>query len=424
MINESDSPTPRLLVIEDSAADQSIYRRTLRDFELEFADSGEEGLDRLARERFDLVVLDFQLPRMNGDQVLSQIRSALRLDLPVVIVTGGGSESVAVELLKRGASDYVAKDELHTLRVAAAVRGALERHRLDQARRQAEEELRRRNDELEATLRQLQEAKAQLVQTEKMASLGQLVAGVVHEINNPLAYVTNNLSVLDRDVREVAQIMAAYRAFCGEAVPASIHEAEQRIDLDFTLANLDRLLQSTRQGLDRVREIVANLRDFSRLGEAERKAINPNDAVRATVEMVRYHARHKDIQLHLELGDLPPLWCFAGKLNQVLLNILMNAIEAVPPGGSISLTTRTNAERTEIQFVIADNGPGIPEAILGRIFDPFFTTKPQGIGTGLGLWISYNIVQKHSGRLDVEAAPGRGTTFTITLPTRLPSDLA
>src|SRR6478672_1120812 len=161
-MNEPDSQSPRLLVIEDSAQDRSIYRRTLRDFELEFADSGEAGLARLAQERFDLVVLDFQLPRMNGDEVLGRIRSALGLELPVVIVTGGGNESVAVELLKRGASDYVTKDELHTPRVAAAVRGALGHHRLEWARRQAEEELRRRKDELEAALHQLQEAEAHL----------------------------------------------------------------------------------------------------------------------------------------------------------------------------------------------------------------------------------------------------------------------
>jgi signal transduction histidine kinase len=225
-------------------------------------------------------------------------------------------------------------------------------------------------------------------------------------------------------MRAVAQIMSDYRTHFGAAVPDSIRQAEERIDIDYTLGNLDRLLQSTRQGLDRLREIVANLRDFSRLDEADRKAIMPNDAVRSSLEMVRYLVRQKNIQVECDLGDLPLLWCFAGKLNQVLVNILINAIQAVPEKGTIRLATRTNADRTEVQFLIADNGPGIPEETVVKIFDPFFTTKPQGVGTGLGLWISYNIVKEHGGRIDVTTALGEGTTFTITLPHRMPSDLA
>lgn len=421
---ETDTHVPRILIVEDSRPDQLIYRHTLRDFNLVFADSGETGLERLASEEFDLVVLDFQLPRMNGDQVLSRIREELRLDLPVVIVTGGGSESVAVDLLKQGAYDYVTKDDLHTPRVAAAVRGALDRHWLDRARRKAEDELRRRKDELETALRQLQEAQAHLVQSEKMASLGQLVAGVAHEINNPLSYVSNNIAVLDRDVRQVAAIMAEYRAHFGADIPAALREAEERVDLPYALDNLDRLLSSSRQGLERVREIVAGLRDFSRLDEADRKLIDPNDSIRSALEMVRYHIRQKGIHLVANLGEVPPCWCFAGKLNQVLLNILMNAIQAVPDGATITVATGANPERTEVEIAISDDGPGIPDSVRGKIFDPFFTTKPQGVGTGLGLWITYNVVQEHQGRIDLESEVGRGTTFRITLPTRLPCDPA
>ncbi len=411
----------RVLVIEDSQADQAAYRRTLREFDLEFADSGESGLERLALGRVDLVVLDYHLPRMNGDEVLALLRQG-NPELPVVFVTGGGSENMAVGLLKRGASDYVTKDDLHTPRVASAVRGALERHRLDRARRRAEDELRRQKDELQSALRKLQEAQAHLIQGEKMASLGQLVAGVAHEINNPLSYVSNNLAVLDRDVRQVAGLMADYRAHFGDAVPPAIREAEERIDLDYTLTSLDRLLKSTRQGLHRVGEIVAGLRDFSRLDEAERKPVDPNEAVRATVEMVRYQARQKGADLLVETAPLPSTWCNPGQVNQVLLNLLMNAIQAVEAGGTITLRTRSLPASGEIQYEVADDGPGIPDAIRGRIFDPFFTTKPVGVGTGLGLWITYNIVDQHRGRIDLETGPGRGTTFTVTLPVRRPED--
>ena len=257
-----------------------------------------------------------------------------------------------------------------------------------------------------------------------MASLGQLVAGVAHEINNPLSYVSNNIAVLDRDVRQIAAIMADYRAHCGADIPDALREAEERVDLPYTLNNLDRLLRSSRQGLERVREIVAGLRDFSRLDEADRKLIDPNDSIRSALEMVRYHIRQKGIHLVANPGDVPPCWCFAGKLNQVLLNILMNAIQAVPDGATITVATGTNPERTEVEIAISDDGPGIPESIRGKIFDPFFTTKPQGLGTGLGLWITYNVVQEHQGRIDLETEVGRGTTFRITLPTRLPCDPA
>jgi signal transduction histidine kinase len=367
-------------------------------------------------------VVDFQLPGINGGQVLDQIQSRPELDVPVVVITGGGSETLAADLLRRGAADYVTKDELTSPRLLTSLRGALERHRLDQARRRAEDELRVRNEELEATLTSLRETQAHLVQGEKLASLGELVAGVAHEINNPLSYVITNLAVLERDVREVAQIMAAYRTHFADMVPRSIRDDEERVDLPYTLGNLDRLLLSSRQGLDRVREIVNGLRDFVRHDNGDRKPIDPNDALKAVADMVRYHARQKDVDLVVEPGNVPILWCHAGKLNQVLLKITMNAIQAVDPGGTVALTTHSDPDRSEVRFVIADTGPGIPESIRDKVFDPFFTTKPVGVGTGLGLWISYNIVQEHRGRLELETAEGKGTTFTITLPTRWPSD--
>ena len=414
----------RVLVIEDSKADQSVYRRTLREFDLEFADSGESGLDRLARGRFDAVILDYHLPGMDGDQILDRIRRDFGQGVPVVIVTGGGSEGLAVDLLKRGASDYLTKDELHTPRVPLAVRGALERHRLDAARRLAEDELRRQKDEMHGALRKLQEAQAQLIQSEKMASLGQLVAGVAHEINNPLSYATNNLAVLDRDVRQVADLMSQYRAHFGDAVPERIREVEERVDLGYTLANLDRLLRSTRQGLQRVGEIVEGLRDFSRLDESTNKRVDPNEAVRVTVEMIRFHVRNKGVELKVETTPLPMIWCNAGQINQVLLNLIMNAIQAVEAGATIWVKTRSLPDSGAIQYEVADNGPGIPESIRGKIFDPFFTTKPQGVGTGLGLWITYNVVAQHGGKVELATEPGVGTTFTITLPVGRPDDPA
>ena len=409
---------PRILIVEDSPLDQALYRRSLVGFALEFASSGEEGLGRLEAGPFDLVVLDHDLPGLDGGEVLEAIRETLRLDTPVVIVTGSGNEEIAAELMRRGASDYLTKNALNSPRIALAITSALERHRLALARERAEAELRAQRDELAAALRQLREAQAHLVQGEKLASLGQLVAGVAHEINNPLAYVSNNLAVLDRDVRHVADLIGLYRDHFGGTLPPAVADAEARIDLPYTLASFARLIKSSRSGLDRVREIVASLRDFSRLDEAERQEIDPNEIVRTTLEIARYAIREKRIDLVVDLApEMPPLVCSPGKLNQVILNIVLNATQAVESGARIEVRTRHDPAKGEVRYEVADTGPGIPESIRGRIFDPFFTTKPPGVGTGLGLWVGYNIAREHGGRIEVESEVGRGTTFAVILPT-------
>ena len=415
-----DAGRSRVLIIEDSREDRDLLRRALPAYNLTFAGSGEEGLDLLGAGTFDAVLVDFRLPGMNGDAVLTAIRTGSDPEIPVLVVSGAGSERVAVDLLKRGASDYITKAELATGRVAEALRGALDRRAAAASRRRDEEAVRRQKDELERSFRQLQENQGRLIQSEKMAGMGQLVAGVAHEINNPLSYVSNNVAVLDRDVRLIVDLMGRYRAALGNAVPAEVRAIEEEVDLDYSLANVERLFRSTRQGLQRVGEIVAGLRDFSRLDEAEFKQVDPNDPVRMTVEMIRYQVRQKDIHLVVAIDPLPTVWCNPGRLNQVLLNLLINAIQAVDFGATISVRTRLLPERGEFQYEVSDNGPGIPEAIRDKIFDPFFTTKPQGVGTGLGLWIAYSIVQEHRGRLDLFTELGVGTTFLVTLPIAQP----
>ncbi len=417
-----DAGRSRVLIIEDSPADQEVFRRTLSAFDLAFVESGEEGLQRIDAEPFDLILVDFQLPGINGDAVLTAIRSGDHAEIPVVVISGVGNEQIAVDLLKRGASDYLTKADLLTSRVADAIQGALDRRAAEATRRRDEQALRHRKEELERSFRQLQENQGRLIQSEKMAGMGQLVAGVAHEINNPLSYVTNNIAVLDRDVRQIVALVASYHAHLGDAIPPEIQAAEDAIDLDYTLANIDRLFRSTRQGLQRVGEIIAGLRDFSRLDEAEFKQVDPNEPVRMTLEMVRYQIRQKDIHLVVAIDPLPTVWCNPGRLNQVLLNLLVNAIQAVGPGATITVRTRSLPESAEFQYEVADNGPGIPESIRDKIFDPFFTTKPQGVGTGLGLWIAYSIVQEHCGRIELATELGQGTTFTVTLPTHPPDE--
>ena len=414
---------PRLLIVEDSPSDQRIYRRTLHDFEIRFADSGEAALECLRREPFDAVILDFDLPGLDGAQVLSRIRDGLALDLPVVIVTGGGSEDLAVGLLKQGADDYVTKDLLPTPRVAAAVLGAMDRHRLDRARRDAEDALRRRNDELEHALRQLKEAQAQLIQGEKMASLGQLVAGVRPRDQQPPLLRRQQPGRprprRARGRRHHGRLSRPLR----RRHPRAIREAEDRVDLPYTLANLDRLLRSSRQGLDRVGQIVAGLRDFSRLDEGHRKLIDPNEAVRTTVEMVRHEIRLKDATLDLHLPPLPRVWCNPGTINQVLLNLLVNALQAVGRGARIAVSTAADLEQVGGLLPRRRRRPRHPRGDPRQDFRPLLHHQAPGAGTGLGLWISYNIAKDHEGRLEMETEGGRGADLHLDHPLRLPSDL-
>jgi PAS domain S-box-containing protein len=263
-----------------------------------------------------------------------------------------------------------------------------------------------------------------IVQAEKLASIGLLSAGVAHEINNPLAFVSNNLAVLERDVRGLALVLAAYE----EALPTletANPELAERIarltlenDLPYIQGNLGPILKSTRQGAKRVSTIVQNLRDFARLDQAAIDRVDLNAAISRSLELIRGRLERHHIDVVQNLGEIPPIVCAPGQINQVILNLLLNAQQAIEgtgrDGGRIEICTQAN--RREVVLEITDDGCGIPQEIHARIFDAFFTTKPVGAGTGLGLSISHSIVSDHGGRIELESAPGQGSRFRVILP--------
>ncbi len=270
---------------------------------------------------------------------------------------------------------------------------------------------------------ELKQTQAALVQTEKLAAMGRLVAGVVHEVNNPLAYITNNVQVLQRDITPLADLgRRCLRALEAEDPSQrddflrQARELGESFSIDDTLSSLDRILSSTSEGLRNIRKIVTDLRDFSRMGGVEPEPIDLNRAVESTLAMVAYELRRKDITVETNFAELPLVECTPVKINQVVLNILLNAIQAVPEKGHIWITTKLEDERVAIG--IRDDGHGIPEEIMPKIFEPFFTTAPRGEGTGLGLSVSYGIIQEHGGTIDVSSVPGEGAEFTVTLPVR------
>ncbi|CAN5790471.1 hypothetical protein BH23PLA1_BH23PLA1_21590 [soil metagenome] len=266
------------------------------------------------------------------------------------------------------------------------------------------------------------QAQSRMVETAKLAGLGQMVAGVAHEINNPLSYVGNNVAVLQRDASEIRELLELYR----EADPvldahdpehlARIRDLCERVDIDYTLENLSGLLDRTREGLRRIQNIVKDLRVFARLDEGDLAEVDLNTGIESTINIIHGYAKRKQVRLTAELEQLPLVGCFAAKINQVIMNLIANAIEACEPGGEVMV--RSCAEPGGVRIEVIDDGCGIDPAVRERIFDPFFTTKPIGVGTGLGLSISYGIVQDHGGTIEVSSAPGSGTRFLIRLPVR------
>jgi PAS domain S-box-containing protein len=290
--------------------------------------------------------------------------------------------------------------------------------------------------QLENTLQELQRAQAQMIQSEKMSSLGQLVAGVAHEINNPVNFIYGNLLHANEYTQDVLNLLKLYQKHYPVPDSEILAEAEA-IDLDFIMEDLPKLLASMKVGADRIQKIVASLRIFSRMDEAEFKAVDLHEGIDSTLMILqnRLKARPERVAIEVikEYGQLPLVECYAGQLNQVFMNILSNAIdameEAITEQGAAFLNysslrspqicIRTETRNHLVAIHITDTGPGMPEAVRNRIFDPFFTTKPVGRGTGMGMPISHQIVtEKHGGTLQCFSSPGKGAEFVIEIPVR------
>jgi two-component system NtrC family sensor kinase len=296
-------------------------------------------------------------------------------------------------------------------------------------RMRAEEKLREQNVTLQELARSereaheaLKTAQSRMVETEKLASLGQLVAGVAHEINNPLAFVSNNVAVLERDLRDLKTLIGLYRQVerQGDAGHAELHgqidAVSEQLDVVYTLDNMPRLIERTRDGLRRIERIVKDLRLFARVDEGEWNEVDLNPGIESSVNMVQGYARKKGVRVATELEPLPLVRCRGARIHQVVVNLLMNGIDACSADGTVTIRTRAEAEGQAVCIDVADTGCGIEPTIRERIFDPFFTTKAIGEGTGLGLSISYGIVQEHQGTIEVQSDPGAGSCFRIRLP--------
>ncbi|MET0963635.1 MAG: ATP-binding protein [Noviherbaspirillum sp.] len=315
-------------------------------------------------------------------------------------------------------------DELENLVVKRTYQLEQAKQRLEDDIRQrevAEAELLRRNNDLMELNEKLSMAQQQLVQSEKLASIGQLAAGVAHEINNPIGYVFSNFGTLENYIAGMLEMLQIYEAaessIVAPEVLKNVKAVRERIELDYLVEDLPVLMAESREGLVRVRQIVQNLKDFSRVdANQEWQWANLHQGIESTLNIVSNEVKYR-ANVVRRYGELPDIECLPSEINQVIMNIVVNGVHSiVGPRGTITIETGVDGDRVWIE--ISDTGAGIPAEILSRIFDPFFTTKPIGSGTGLGLSLSYGIIQKHNGRIDVRSAMGQGSTFRITLPIR------
>ncbi len=419
-MNAETRASPVVLIVDDDAMTRILVIEALEPegFEIVEAASGAEGIEAFQRVRPDIVLLDVSMPGMNGFECCARIRKLPDGErVPIVVLTGNDDDSIA-SAFEAGATDFASKPMRwkllgHRVRYLLRASGVLE----DLARSEAG--LSEANSELGEMNSKLALAHVQLLQSEKLASIGQLAAGVAHEINNPIAYIFSNFGTLENYLEKLFSMLTAYEG--AEKMIASLdavselHSTKREMDFDFLKNDVPEIMQESKAGLIRVKEIVQSLKDFARAESTPDWHLGDlHKGIDSTLKVINSEIKYK-ADIVKEYGNLPEVECILSQLNQVFMNIVVNAGHAMgEKQGKIII--RTSAGPDTVCVEITDNGAGIPKEMQSRIFEPFFTTKPIGQGTGLGLSIAYGIIKNHKGSIEVRSVQGEGTSFFITLP--------
>ncbi len=410
-----------ILVVDDTPANLQLLESILQEkgYTVRAAISGQMALKAVRHQTPDIILLDINMPEMNGFEVCRVLKSDPALaDIPVIFVSAAVDTADKLHAFEEGGVDYVTKP-FQPLEVLARVTTHLSLSRV-------RKELADKNQELEQAMCDLKLAQTQLVQSEKMAALGLLTAGIAHELNNPLNFVAASVQALKKIVTPLDELMnlcqSQPQANAAETVELmdAWNRQHKPVELQQTM---NELVNNACYGVARAAEIVSSLRIFSRLDEAEQKSANLHECLDAALLLL--HSRYSDkIRIERKYGELPPWLCQPGKLNQVFMNLLSNAVDAIfakPETGKdeiIRISTRTEERSGRYYAVIeiADSGIGMTEEVKQRLFQPFFTTKDVGKGVGLGLAISHGIVHDHGGTIEVESEAGHGSLFRVLLP--------
>lgn len=371
----------------------------------------------------DLILLDINMPDMSGYQVCEHLKQDERTrGVPVIFLSALDDASDKVKAFQVGGCDYISKP-FQFEEVLARVEHQLMLQSL-------QKELLSKNNQLQHTLENLKKTQAQLIQKEKAIALGQMVAGIAHEINNPISFIYSNIAPAREYMSDLMELLELYQQEYPQPSDLIVDKMKD-IDVEFMVPDFQKLMDSMKTGSDRVRTIVLGLRTFSRLDESEIKGVDLHEGLDSAIMILQHRLKFKDtippIEICKQYGDLPQVDCYARELNQVFFNLIENAIDAIEDSFTrepnsdkgqpkIWITTESIDPQT-VSIRIKDNGNGVSEEVKKRIFDPFFTTKPIGQGQGLGLSSSYQIiVEQHRGHLSCESVPGRGSEFTIELP--------
>ncbi|NEP42947.1 MAG: response regulator [Okeania sp. SIO2H7] len=427
---ESVANKGSILVIDDIPANLSLLTQVLSEsgYKVRAAPSGKFALKSVGKNPPDLILLDIMMPEMNGYEVCKELKTnPVTRDIPVIFLSALDEALDKVKAFEVGGADYITKP-FQTVEVLARVENQLKARSLQL-------ELVEKNHSLEKAIQDLKWAQAQAIQNEKMLALGHLVAGVAHEINNPINFIFGNLTPAKEYIEDLFKLIKTYQEQYSETNPA-IETIFEEVDLDFIAEDLPQLLNSMQAGAERIATIVGGLRTFARHDESEVKSVNVHDGIESTLMILQHQLRQTDTRPEIavikDYGKLPKVTCYASSLNQVFMNLIKNAIDAledtiiegktVVNNPTIRIQTLTTTNQT-VKIIIADNGVGIKSEVIKHIFDPFFTTKPVGKGTGLGLFSSYRIiVEKHKGQLTCDSQLGEKTEFAIEIPVQLPLD--
>ncbi|MEL6489747.1 MAG: response regulator [Cyanobacteria bacterium J06621_3] len=453
-----------ILIVDDNPTNLEVLSESLiqEGFQVAVAIDGESALEQISYHPPELILLDVMMPGIDGFETCRRLKeNPDTYNIPVVFMTALSDAQNKVKGLSLGAIDYITKPFQHE-EVLARVRvhlqvqnlartlqeqnhllkGEIEQRQTAEAKlveanqalenlnHQLEERVEERTRDLSEALKTVKKTQVQLIQQEKLSALGQLVAGIAHEINNPVNFIHGNIDHASGYADDLLSLFNLYEQHYPDPVDA-IKSKREDIDVVFLTEDLPKLLNSMQVGTDRIRDIVLSLRIFSRLDEAEVKDVDIHEGIDSTLLILNSRLKSPDmpfpISVEKSYSDLPKVKCYPGQLNQVYMNILSNAIDALEEffdnnneedwRPTIEIFTKP-VDDDKVSICIRDNGPGIPEALLEKIFDPFFTTKAVGKGTGLGMSISHEIIsEKHHGSLTCCRLEPNGTEFTVTIPT-------
>ena len=429
----------KILLVDDSRSVVAVFSERLHAFgnEVCVASHGGEGVEQFRKFAPDLVLMDIEMPHLNGFEATRQIRAFEAEQkwawTPIIFLTSVGTDENIVTAIEAGGDDLIAKNVPESVlraKMMAMTRVAALRQEVLAANRQMADDIRRREaaeaelacrcDELSELNLKLSRVQGRLIQSEKMASVGQLAAGVAHEIALPVGLVRANLGSVEESVDDLLRLVAAYQAATPYLPPgrvAAIEALQRDIDMDRLVRQVSPLCRESRERLDRVKKIVHSLKEFAQIGSSsDWQLADLHRGIDATLDLLGAEVAAKADVVKV-YGDLPAVECVPNQLNQVFFALLVNAEHAFGKARGC-ITIRSGVAKDSVWLEFEDNGCGMPDDVRRRIFDPFFTTKPPGKGLGLGLSLSYGIIRSQQGSLTVDSAVGRGSRFRITLPVR------